>query len=139
MLALSQDPLQLRSAKLGTVQLLLGHQFRLVEESRKDWHVSTIAYRYHLLDGNSREIAAWHWHPGTGTEHPHLHVSGTSIDRRAHLPTGRVSIESIIRLLLTDMEVQPARGHADDYLRILEETERLFIQHRRWHSWRRAT
>ena len=52
MLALSQDPLQLRSAKLGTVQLLLGHQFRLVAESRKDWHVSTIAYRYHLLDGD---------------------------------------------------------------------------------------
>jgi hypothetical protein len=26
-LALSQDPLQLRSAKLGTVQLLLGHQY----------------------------------------------------------------------------------------------------------------
>lgn len=138
MLALSQDPLPLRSARHGTVQLLLGHQFRLVAQSRKDWHVSTVAYRYHLLDVDSHEIAAWHWHPGTGTDHPHLHVSSALIDRHAHLPTGGVSIESIIRLLLTDMEVQPARGHADDYLRILEETEQRFIQHRRWHAWRSA-
>lgn len=137
-LALSEDPLLLRSPRIGDIQFLLGHQFQLVQDGRKSWHVSTFAYRYHLLDGAGQELVAWHWHPETGTGHPHVHVAAEPIGRRAHLPTGRVSIESVLRLLLTDLGVPPAQDHAGDFLQVLQAAEEPFIQHRRWHSWRRT-
>lgn len=134
-LALSKDPLRLRSALIdGGVQLRIGQQFRLVSETPTTWHVSTNAYFYRLNDGAGSELISWHWHPQTGMPYPHLHVSAGVLDRRAHLPSGRVSIESVLRLLLTDLEVPPTREHADDYTQILEEAEAKFIAHRRWHS-----
>jgi hypothetical protein len=51
-----------------------------------------------------------------------------------HVPTGRVSIESVLRLLLTDLKVPPARDHVSDFADVLDASERDFIEHRRWHS-----
>jgi hypothetical protein len=45
-----------------------------------------------------------------------------------------VSIESILRLLLTDLQVPPTRDHSDDYLKVLEEAEANFVAYRRWHA-----
>lgn len=141
-LALSEDPLRLNSARVGLVQFVLGHQFRLVQESRKSWHVSTSAYRYHLLDDTGRELIGWHWHPDSLGDprlrgRPHLHVPTETIDRRVHVPTGRVSVESILRLLLIDLAVPPRTAHVADFAEVLDECEGPFIQHRRWHAYRR--
>lgn len=136
-LTLSQDPLQLRSSREGVAfQLRLRQQFHLERESRPGWRVTTDAYSYRLDDGTGQELASWHWHPATGNHHPHLHVAAEPISG-AHLPTGRVSIESVLRLLLTDLKVLPARDHADDFLKVLEASELPFIEHRRWHAWSR--
>jgi hypothetical protein len=135
---LSQDPLPLRSNRIGPIQLVLGHQFKMVKDGMRSWHVSTVAYRYHLLDGNDHELAAWHWHPDTSPtpeDRPHLHVRGAAIERRVHLPTGRISLEAIIRLLLTDLGVSPTRDHETDFLEVLRASEEPFIKHRRWHAW----
>ncbi len=59
-LTLSQDPLPLQSARIGAVQFVLGHQFRILRND-EGWHVSTTAYRYHLLDNDDRELIGWHW------------------------------------------------------------------------------
>lgn len=138
-LALSEDPLQLRSARIGAVQFDLGHQFKVVEDSRKSWHVSTTAYMYTLRDGEGRELIGWHWHPDAKGDdrlrpHPHLHVPAGRIDRRVHVPTGRVSIESVLRILLTDLAVPARPTHAADFAAVLDECERPFIEHRRWHG-----
>jgi hypothetical protein len=128
-LTVSEDPLTLQSGRIGTVQLELGHQFRVVQDE-DGWHVSTTAYRYHLLDGEGRELVAWHWHPaGTGDGRPHIHVPAGPIDRRVHVPTGRVSIESVFRMLLTDLQIRPRR---EDYAQVLDEAEELFNRYRRW-------
>ncbi len=130
-LTLSQDPLPLQSARIGAVQFVLGHQFRILRND-EGWHVSTTAYRYHLLGNDDRELIGWHWHPGTvGYPHMHAEAAGGLIDHRVHLPTGRVSIESVIRLLLNDLAVAPRRAdHAD----VLATAERAFVEHRRWHA-----
>jgi hypothetical protein len=112
------------------MQFELGQQFRLVQDE-DGWHVSTVAYRYQLLDENDGELIAWHWHPGAGPDHPHIHVPAGPINRHVHVPTGRVSIETVLRLLLTDLEV-PARR--PDHGEVLDETEARFIQYRRWHA-----
>lgn len=128
-LALSKDPLRLRSARIGDVQLMLGHQFRLVR-NEKVWKASTTAYRYQLFADDDTELIAWHWHPDTNP-HPHIHVPAGVIDRRVHVPTGRVSIEAVVRVLLTDLGVAAKR---DDFERVLDKAERDFIEHRSWHG-----
>jgi hypothetical protein len=133
-LALSADPLPLYSARIGAIQLLLGHQFRVVRDGRMAWHVSTVAYRYHLLDATGQELIGWHWHPGIGTDRPHLHVPADPVGRRAHVPTGRVSIEAVLAFLLNELDVPPRRDHADDFADVLAAAERPFIRHRRWHA-----
>lgn len=133
-LTLSQDPLQLRSALHGDLKLKIAHQFRYVQEDRSDWHVSTVQYAYRLDDGDGNELISWHWHPHIGATFPHLHFSGGPISHKAHVPSGRVSIEAVLRLLLDDLKVQPTQAHADDYLEVLEECERPFIRYRRWHA-----
>jgi hypothetical protein len=135
-LALSEDPLPLRSARIGPLRFILGHQFKVVQDGRHSWHVSTTWYRYHLTDPLNRELLAWHWHPAT-SPYPHLHVPAGLIEPRVHIPTGRVSMESVIRLLLSDLQVPPAREHASDYGQVLDDCEGKFIEHRRWHAWRR--
>jgi hypothetical protein len=128
-LALSDDPLPLYSGRLGTVKFVLGHQFRLVHDD-EDWHVSTTAYTYYLLDSNDHELIAWHWHPRT-VAHPHIHVDAGVIGRRMHIPTGRVSIESVLRMLVDDLGVPTRR---ENFREVFEEAERNFIEHRRWHA-----
>ena len=130
-LTLSQEPLRLRSDSLGTVQLRLRQRFRVVRDGPKRFHVSTEAYFYRLDDAGGHELAAWHWHPGQLVDYPHAHIDCNTLTSAAHLPTGRVSIESVLRLLLDDLGVPAKRA---DYARVLDEAEKPFIQHRRWHA-----
>ncbi|MGH3341953.1 MAG: hypothetical protein ACRDPK_03540 [Carbonactinosporaceae bacterium] len=128
---MSEDPVRLRSRRIaGGLQFKLRHQFRLVEAGRKDWHVSTVAHAYRLNDNAGDELVTWHWHPGLrGVDYPHLHVTGGPVGRRAHLPSGRVSIESVLRLLLDDLGVPAKR---DDYWQVLDASEGPFLRYRRW-------
>lgn len=134
----SDDPIVLRSA-LGTVGFQFGHQFRTVRASGhvardQRWHVSTAAYSYQLYDENDAELIAWHWHPGT-VRRPHLHAPAGPIGKRMHVPTGRVSVEAVLRFLLTELDVHTRRP-ADEVHEILDAAEDAFIRHRRWHAWR---
>jgi hypothetical protein len=133
-LRLSRDPLPLRSTHVaGGLQLRLRHQYRFVEDPeapvRSRWHVSTVAYDYRLSRHDSAELLSWHWHPQTGLSTPHLHAAVDHIGRRAHLPTGRVSVESVLRLLLADLGVPSTR---EDWQAVLDAAEGPFIRHRRW-------
>lgn len=132
-LALSQHPLPLQSAALGDIHLVLSHWFRAEAGDFGEWHVSTVGYEYRLTTAAGAELVAWHWHPAPlpGPDLPHLHAASGPLSHKAHLPTGRVSIESVFRLLVNDLGVPVRR---DDHTHVLDEAERVFIEHRRWHA-----
>jgi hypothetical protein len=96
---------------------------------------SSAGYFYQIRDQRERELIAFHWHPGRRNqrEYPHLHVDGVSgpvaIVRKNHVPTGRVSLESVVRFLITELDVRPLR---DDWERVLDEGERTFQSRRTW-------
>lgn len=119
------------------IRLTVTHSYHVVPAAGADglWRVSTAGWIYDLADSRDEPIVAFHWHPeGSGrVTHPHAHVHGrhdTVELAKLHLPTGRVSIESVIRFAIEDLGVAPRRP---DWERILEQHELAF---RREQSWR---
>ncbi|MGI8642914.1 MAG: hypothetical protein ACR2LS_02220 [Thermomicrobiales bacterium] len=88
-----------------------------------DFEAHTTNYRYHILDRDDREILAYHWHPNSVSPvtEPHLHLSGRlrPLDVGArdvpvplgemYLPTGMVTLVQVVRLLITEFDVEPRR------------------------------
>jgi hypothetical protein len=131
---LSEDPLLLPSTVVTDgLRVELGHQFKVVEDtaaaSSNRWHCSTLAYQYRVDRGVGGELLSWHWHPHTGVPFPHLHVSGASLSRKAHLPSGRVSVEAVLRFLISDLRAPARRA---DWTDVLDRAERPFLDYRRW-------
>jgi hypothetical protein len=88
--------------------------YRVVEYEglRGPWKVQIVAYYYTLSNENEQEILAYHWHPAQQSEitFPHLHIGpGVHLDPEslgeAHLPTGRIAVEDVIRLAIRDFGV----------------------------------
>lgn len=90
-----------------------------------------MSYESRLLDREEREILAFHWHP-VGLSHvtdPHLHLAsrlipldmGRDQDPLAlagiHIPTGFVTLEDVVRLLITEIGIRPRRTDWGDLLR----------------------
>lgn len=93
--------------------------------------MKTVSYEYRLLDREEREILAFHWHP-VGLSHvtdPHLHLSSrlNPIDMGRnqdplplagiHIPTGFVTLEDLVRLLIAEVGICPRRPDWDAVLR----------------------
>ncbi len=86
-------------------------------------------YRYTIEDRNHREVLTFHWHPGQRSheQDPLLHVGSGVIDSGAgdlgktfsslHIPTERVALARIVRMLITEFQVVPNR---QDWERVLE-------------------
>jgi hypothetical protein len=113
------------------------HRYSIAETDGElgPWKASSAEYVYRLLDHEQNTIVAYHWHPHTGSRAPHpivwphLHVSGPGGLRRVHLPTGRVSVESVVRLAILDLQVEPRRK---DWREVLENGQKLFERLRTW-------
>ncbi len=109
--------------------LALRHVCQIVEADntgRGRWSVETIAYWYHILDREGRELLAYHWHPRTvGPVFPHLHISsrigtlpiGRNVPPVAlgemHLPTSHLPFAAVVRLLIGEFQIAPKRGDWD--------------------------
>ena len=96
----------------------------------------TVAYYYTLKESDGPEIISYQWHPHQRSvvTFPHLHLGGGAMVERAelqaaHLPTGRVSLEAFIRLLIEDFEVPTLRG---DWEEALARSEEEFEADRSW-------
>jgi hypothetical protein len=121
------------------LRLELRHRYAVSEAQgeRGSWTVSTAEYIYEVADESDEVIAAWHWHPTSGqagdeAHWPHLHAYGTRDTltlHKLHLPTGRVSIEAIVRFLIEDLDVVPGR---EDWRAVLDRHEDVFRQTRTW-------
>jgi hypothetical protein len=94
------------------------------------WKVSTRAYRYRIDGQRGREWGSWHWHPTSRSlePRPHLHVAHGPL-RNHHLPSGRVGVESVLRLVLTELEAKPLRS---DWQIVLDDSEAAF---QKWRTW----
>jgi hypothetical protein len=132
-LTLSEEPARIpRVTDEAPWWLSVKQRYALVETDDPDrgpWKVSTRAYRYRL-DDSSGEVASWHWHPaGRSTmRDPHMHVAHGPL-HRAHLPTRRVGIEAVVRLLILDLGARPQR---DDWRDVLHDVEQTFRQRQTW-------
>ena len=98
-------------------QLALRQSF-VADDSGQDssLHVVARSYSYEILDSDGREVLLYHWHPrgNSAVETPHLHLEqGAEVGRTelhdAHLPTGEVSLNAILRVLIEEMGVRPLR------------------------------
>ncbi len=139
------DPVPLR----GEVPLHLtaGQYIRLIEtadpeDERGPIKVSTVRYFYVLATETDEEILSFHWTSGAAVEggpeevsFPHLHIGPALIGtqpvirpknlRKAHIPTGRVSLEAIIRLAIEEFGVTPLHPRWQE---ILARTEGAFTR-----------
>jgi hypothetical protein len=125
-----------RSGGRPPIQLTLTHTYYVVPEQgqRGPWRVTTAGWIYKITDAEGELIFAFHWHPeGSGrATWPHLHANGShpafSLER-LHPPTGRVSIEAVVRFLIEDLDVVPRK---EDWRIILDNHERQFWEMRTW-------
>ena len=98
--------------------LALQQNYRIVEseQSGTPWRVDVVGYDYVTYDAEQREVLLYHWHPrgNSPVSTPHLHLEqgarvGRPEVRDAHLPTGDVSLNAILRVLIEEMDVRPLR------------------------------
>ena len=136
-LTLHNSPAVLGRDRLFALDLV--QHYRVVEDegARGPWKVSTVAYYYTLtIAATAQEVLGYHWHPQGRSDvtYPHLHLyEGTGTLRhnlrKAHLPTGRIAVEDILRLAITHFLVTPLRKAWET---ILAETQDAFQQWRTW-------
>jgi hypothetical protein len=93
-------------------------------------------YWYHVQQKDGPEIVAFHWHPGTvhgPISYPHLHIgqptSPIDIGSGRHVPTGRVSIEAVVRFLIKELHVRPLRS---DWESVIADNEAGIDAVRAW-------
>lgn len=124
------QPVRLDSER--DIHLSATQWFEVVEAEgrRGPYKVRTTGYQYDILVGFEREETfAYHWHPHTGDEQPHLHVEAQRADfstQKIHVPTGRIAIEHAL-ILARELGAKPIR---DDWEEVVVESLR------KWESWR---
>jgi hypothetical protein len=121
-------PVSLRAIDGGASGFLLDirQQISLARElevSHGGRQIEIRMYRYALLGRDEKELLAYHWHPkSAGPDYPHLHVSASlnaqadALTRRTidldklHIVTGPVSLQAVVRMLITEFQVRPLRA-----------------------------
>lgn len=110
------------------LHLFATHEY-VVTEDGGGFRVQTAGYIYGVdADDIGGELLSYHWHP-TGTswyQEPHVHVHEK---RFRHLPTGRISLEAVLRFLIEELAVRPRR---DNWRDILARNEAAFKRQRHW-------
>jgi len=136
-LAGQQGPVSLDGP--ATIGLFMAHRYDVVPsgDARVPWRVHSREYIYELTSRDRRCLLRWDWHPdGQAGEQPvrwpHLHLRGYTepVDlSHGHVPTGRVSLEAVVRYAVCDLGVVPRRA---DWAAILDQHERAFVAARSW-------
>lgn len=120
----NNDPLQLRSSP--AIYLTAGQHIRVVadkESSDQPYRILVEEYWYQFLLDSEVELLAYHWTPEASAPgqktYPHLHIGAAMLSPTApifprtfhkkHLPTGRVSIESVVWFAIEELGVPSLR------------------------------
>ena len=77
------------------------------------WLVDVIGYEFGLHTEQQVEFLAFHYHP-IGASHitiPHIHVATTApVDlSKAHIPSGEVTFQRVVRFAIEELGVEPLR------------------------------
>jgi len=132
------EPFSLPRARGTSLRARMSQNYRIVraEGQRGPWKVTITAYHYTLEGLDGREIVSFQWHPrGRGAlPYPHLHLGAAAEVGRAelegaHIPTGRVALEQVLRFAIETFRLRPRRG---DWRDVLFGTRRRFEQWRTW-------
>jgi len=128
-LTLANGPILLNDDGL---YLDVGMQYDIIrtdEPEKGPYKCRTRAYDYALRDDEGNVALAYHWHPlGNSTYHdPHFHFPPQWPG--IHFPCQRTSLESVIRLCIQELGVEPDR---DDWSDVLALNEGVF---QLWRSW----
>lgn len=138
--------------KGANVYLAVTQLYRVIRDEDPDrgpWRVTIDQYVYTLRASRGRGrsekpevLLSYQWHPRPRAKYnyPHLHLGpasgiGSSADaaarltNKAHIPTGRVAIEDVIRFAITQLNVEPLR---EDWEQVLDEAQE---RHERYRSW----
>jgi len=141
----NNDPVLLRGQE--DVHFSAGQRFRIVEDREIEhgpYRVHTVEYWYQIDRPEGSEVLTYHWKPESDRtpleREPHLHIGSPVVAHDApllrktfsklHIPTGRVSIESIVRFLISEIEVQPI---VPAWEAVLNDGQRVFDTFRRRH------
>lgn len=120
-----------------------GQQFQIVRSDDPDlgpFKVHTVAYWYQFQADRRRpgsDVLAFHWTPEAANadnrRYPHMHIGSAMVANDApvlpkrfnklHIPTSRVSFESVVRFAIEELGVVPLRA---DYDAVLARTESVF-------------
>lgn len=129
------------AARYGRLYFYLAQLLEAVHEEDGQHRLRTLQYWYRLQTEVSPQTQAtirWEYvraAPRNGYERHHVQVPATvplssehSLDlNKIHMPTGWVTIESIIRFLIVDLGFNPPCG--DEWPNILEKSEQYFYEH----------
>jgi hypothetical protein len=129
------DPVRL--AGEHDLSLSVMQQYVLAESAgaRGPWKVRTTAYLYEL-QRNEAELLVYHWHPSgvSPQTNPHLHIGpaaelGFKPLQGAHVPTGRIALEELLRMAVVEFGARPRRK---DWDQVLERTQ---VGYEDWRTW----
>jgi hypothetical protein len=121
------------------------------ERDSTRWTIATRYYAYEILDLAGNELLTFHWHPSgeSPITSPHLHLSSRvrpveldpphSIQGASriafaamHIPTGRVLLEDVILLLVSEVEEFKIRPLRADWERVLQRNTIEILSDRAW-------
>jgi hypothetical protein len=117
--------------------LYIGQTLRVTQQADKTWKLRTVEYRYRIQGSpglEDEDCLRWEYVAreirDTGHCRHHLHLQGeytlgprrTIPLARVHLPTGWVTIEEVIRFLITELDVRPKEREWENLLRQSEES-----------------
>jgi len=121
-LRLARAPQRLQAAEFLAIIFTCDYQIVETSDPGAPWQVRGQGYRCALHDAE-HEILAYHWHPlvRRGPSFPHLHLSaGAGVTHArlatAHLPTGLVQLEDVLRLAILTFGARPVRPDWDQVL-----------------------
>jgi hypothetical protein len=130
-----------RCANVGRgYHLYVGQTIESVERERGKFQVRTLAYQYRITEGpdfDAPYILRWEYNARELRDsfHPRHHfqapvkrslADGRALDfEKLHVSTGWVTIEEVIRFLISELEVKPKSA---DWDKILRESEERFRQ-----------
>lgn len=114
--------------------LLHLYQFEERPNQPGHWDAKSVSYAYQLRVRGGGELVRFEWHPfGHQISFAHLHIHGQAgpvrIDAKKHVPTGRVSLEAVVRFAITELGVRALRR---DWQQVLERGEQAFNDRRSW-------
>jgi hypothetical protein len=134
-----RKPCGLQVGKQGTIKLRGGLylkvqlNYEIINDSNVQggYKVNTTAYSYAILDRHEKDLVRYDWHPNIDNiPYPHIHVEDSKL-KKHHLPTSRIALEQVLRLLITQCGVKAKKK---DWSAVLTRGLRAFEDHCSWHS-----